>query len=246
MGFTDHARCVVPADWITDVSQCLFEWQTMIGGGLALLAAFLTILVMQQQIRQAEDIEKNRQNARYIALRSTLPHYLSHICAYAKSVAQELARVGRLADNVDGRTCSENFNPPIFEGRLIDQLEKVVEAVPQPTLASLLGAILAEMQILASRSRQLSDPNEMNGMLGIKGMIESYMVQAAKLYVMAESIIPFGRGEDGSLPETLLWETVQTKMTFWNLDEIFYSDIFNTVNRRVESNRSFWPQQNDR
>jgi hypothetical protein len=54
VNFTDHARCMVPANWWSDPSQCLYEWQSLLGGVLAVLAAGATIYFMRKQMQQAE------------------------------------------------------------------------------------------------------------------------------------------------------------------------------------------------
>lgn len=92
MGFVDHATCVVPADWLADVSQCWYEWQTLVGGGLALVAAYFTIRETRRQIAQVETHRKDELKRRHNAARIGMPFAVSEVSAMCNRMAEILCQ----------------------------------------------------------------------------------------------------------------------------------------------------------
>lgn len=90
IGFTDHAQCVVPADWIADISQCWYEWQTLIGGFAAVVAAFFTIRAMNRQSAQVEKHRTDEIKRHHNAARIAMPFAVSKLSAWCQDLANIL------------------------------------------------------------------------------------------------------------------------------------------------------------
>jgi hypothetical protein len=88
--FTDHAQCVVPADWIGDISQCWYEWQTLIGGFAAVVAAIFTIRTMKRQLAQVEKHRTDEIKRSHNAARIAMPFAVSKLSVWCQDLADIL------------------------------------------------------------------------------------------------------------------------------------------------------------
>ena len=70
--------------------EFLDAWQTLIAGGLALVGAISTVLVLRKQIKSHEDEFEHIQLKKALASRSTLPDALSRLCKYTEECIEFL------------------------------------------------------------------------------------------------------------------------------------------------------------
>ena len=71
------STCDIPADWSADFSQCLYEWQALEAGGLAIIAAIIGYFAIRQQIQHSKELERQRLKRVFEARRSTCLLYTS-------------------------------------------------------------------------------------------------------------------------------------------------------------------------
>lgn len=225
-------------------ADCWYDWQTLITGLLAVAVAFITGSLLWLQIRQSKKQEDERRVARFTAARAALPHQLSSICHYAKSVAYELARVRRKYEHITAGHLYAEFVIPMAPDSLIDRLEKAIEAIPHPNIVSLLGEILTEMQVLSSRIFELRDSHAMRSLSGISSLLDDYISQAAKLYVMSEGLFEFSRGSvEADQISKIEWATVKNKLNFWEVNSHDFEKLNLLLDRRILSRPIIWPSQ---
>ncbi len=78
---------------MTDWGAFTNQWQTLISGGLAILAALIGAGFVYYQTRQVRLFELDRLGRRHVAARSTLPLVLSSIMEYARTIGRDLRRL---------------------------------------------------------------------------------------------------------------------------------------------------------
>lgn len=73
------------------LGRWLFDWQTLVGGLLALGAAYLAGRQIQRQIVQAETLHKEEVQRRHNAARSVLPLSLAGVSRFLQAMADSVA-----------------------------------------------------------------------------------------------------------------------------------------------------------
>ncbi|RVU04266.1 hypothetical protein EOE18_12270 [Novosphingobium umbonatum] len=181
INWTDHARCMVAANWWSDPSQCWYEWQSLLGGVLAVLAAGLTILVTRCQMKQAErhkqdelasvreqmeQVENQRLDEirrRHNAARIGMPFAVSEISAMCHSMADKLlGEMQRLDVEAEhGEPDEVAVNPDILKTRRLDEIlfpasvassfREFTETLTNDTDICHISELMSQLQILCAR-----------------------------------------------------------------------------------------------
>lgn len=126
----------------------LKEWQTLLTGLLATIAAVSTVIAIRQQILQAEILARDASLRRNWAARAVIAAPLSKLCA----VESELR--AKLFKEIVGLTVASKFEGEIkwqnLSDREVDLLARCIEDA-EPQAAADLSALLSELQIQQSR-----------------------------------------------------------------------------------------------
>jgi hypothetical protein len=168
----------------------LYKWQTLLSGGLALLAAIVTIVVIVGQIQQTGTIETNRRRRKLRAARATLPMALAAVCDYAEGCVRDLISLMPVDEE---RVVARLPARPELPADIIPTFEKCIEFADEPEASHLIG-LLRRLQIQYSR---LADAGEMReDRLLLRLNIETYIVDGAEVHFRASSLFAFSRETD--------------------------------------------------
>ncbi|WP_157573097.1 hypothetical protein [Novosphingobium sp. AAP83] len=238
MSITDRLQCGIPRDWINDFSQCLFEWQTLVGGILAILAAVIGTLLLHSQIRQSERHETERRGRKFLAARATLPLALSEITGFSRTMIVELISLHNQLTHPS--SMAPVFEPPTIPNGLIAALQAFIEATFDTALVDCVCELINEIQVLVARTESLQREEQL---LGVTQNIEEYVVQSARLHVIAGSLFPFSRGRESSIPSTVPWSDAYSYLSMQHdLYESDFPGVFAILERRSNAWESIWPR----
>jgi hypothetical protein len=202
----------------------LFEWQTLVAGTLAVLAAVVTAWLIKRQITQAHQQEQARLSRQANAARVALPLTLSGISHYAEEAAGALAQL-----TLQARAFAEGDPPLKFESprppsELAPSLERMAGATDDREVVTAIARLLGEIQVLSTRMvfthEQLSDPSG-----AVARESEQYLLQAGAVYALAESLFDFARFESETAPPELDWDRVFAAFKIMRLYPEMYPEL---------------------
>lgn len=104
--------CLDLPHWSQHVGQWLYDWQTLIGGSLALAAAGLTIRAMKRQMAQVETHRTDEIKRKHNAARIGMPFAVSKVSAWCQDLANLLLEEKHLTtfDGIMGLSDEEFIN----------------------------------------------------------------------------------------------------------------------------------------
>jgi len=173
--------------------QALYNWQTLIGVGAALVGAVL----IWRQIKQAERQETERIRRRFVGARAGMPLFLSAVSSYAREVATFLRGIHAPAGQHAFGAPNLAQSAPILPVDISPGLQTLIEVSPDEKLANTLARLLGELQVLNSRITDI--PNLSAYMTGLQLTVEDYMLQVARIYASAANLYDYARGETDTL-----------------------------------------------
>jgi len=162
MGFTDHARCVMPANWMIDVSQCWYEWQTLLGSSLAVVAAWFTIRAMKRQMAQVETHRTDEIKRKHNAARIGMPFAVSKVSAWCQDLANLLLEEKHLTtfDGIMGLPYEEfvnrtlqliNLKPVTLDDSVVLRFRDFTETLVDDVDVKHMIELVSRIQILQAR-----------------------------------------------------------------------------------------------
>lgn len=174
---------MMPTRWV----NFLYNWQTLLGSVLAVIAAAVSIYFLRAQIQVAEKHEQDRRDALHAASRATLPLKLSQVMDYtiecSVALNQELSYQSDL-----GRPTGVEL-PPIPTSA-IDSIERAIQASTNPEVRTVLANIARDIQIFTARAERLqigeSGPNRQRE-------IRERLVDLSRIQSNTESLFAYGR-----------------------------------------------------
>lgn len=215
----------------------LDDWQTLVAGFLALLGAWLTIEKISDQISQADQIEKKRLLREHQAVRATLPLTLSAICEWASDIALDLNRAGiEMAQNGE-RVVGDSFSPPDLPVAHIAEIQQVIRSTDDPTVIKPLCEVIREMQTLWARCGVFKDFQRGIVRVGMLREIDTYIIQAGKIYALAGSLFEYSRGASEAGPQEVTWNLVTQFLMRLRIET---QDRFSAIERKAGLNKAFW------
>ena len=245
IGLSNHCD---PASWkggnTCDALKVLHDWQELVAGLAAIVAAYIGGFYILQQIKVTkEQIELSREQAqegtrrRHAAARAMLPLALAEITQYATSCGQQLKAVHRAAKNqaVPESALTEMKIPPL-PNVAINELKQLVESADE-TLQCAVADMLCEIQILSSRISGLQEPRDPNNVgVTATAYLEDVIINALKVFAYAASLFDYGRRKVDTIPAGEPSSEAQFSAMF-NLG--FFDDSFEpiraTITRRAQS-----------
>lgn len=193
--------CRTPTHWLSNFSQCLWEWQTIVGSILALFAAAGTIIYLKEQILQQEKIEKQKLDRKHLSYRVTLTLTLSQICKVTSEAIETLARLRSLS--LEDRNLSKIDRSSLFSinSQEIKSLQGIIETTENIVLVSLIFRICRDIQVTSARIEVMHIWNN-----DLEETIESL----AEIYTLSESLFPYARKEIDECPTEILSSRVES------------------------------------
>ena len=240
MSNTDLARCDVPSDWISDFSQCLYEWQGLEAAGIAFLVAALTAAFLWHQIGQTERLEQRRLARQHRAKRSLMTHALSTATQFAERSIKALSEARRLLKA--NKRLLGNWTPPVFPSEVVQSLSEFLETSDDEPVNALVGELISQLQVHNARLvSMVSDEDTYR--IGVALNIADYQIQAAKVRQLCGALFPYCRIETDTVPSSLERSEVASHLEFNDAgddDPDFEKrlELFKSVNK------PWWPRQN--
>ena len=205
------------------------DYQTFFGALIALLGALLTVWVLRQQIRQAEDLEENRRERRCLASRSVMPVVLSVMADYANECTSRLVNLHRSVQpgqrvNFPSETIGRLF--PEIPSAPIPVLRSVIEDA-SPPIANTIADLLSHMQVTSARLHGLE--NDLRGRPSFGGLpyrvrqrdIDERLVDVAELHARTVDLFEYARRENDNQPTAISQEKMGNSLRIAGVDNGF-------------------------
>jgi hypothetical protein len=216
--------------WFLGTDERL-QWETLVTGIGAVVAAFFTVRRLREQITQTQKLADDQRQRRARAARATLPLALSQLAQYATSCIKGLYdlrpyfRAVHSANDLAqrGQKCAA-WELPLLSDNVFNSLKECIELIddePAQAIVELIGHI----QIQRSRLEEyisrahLNDPTH----LVLLSNIEHAMCDAAEIHARTSTLFPFSRGyPTGSLAVTheRVYEALSLSGCFNDYDDI--------------------------
>ncbi len=248
--------CHIPSDWIVTFSACLYDWQTLISGLLALLAALLASCLIQKQIRQTEKIHRVEVSRRHAAVRCVLPLALSGISRFlqnlADSIAEEIERLDQAlqADPDDPIVFMSmpraRFDPLEVPADQIAIIRDFVETLMRPGEIKHIAELSAQLQVLQARYNDFDFTQ-----VCLADSLHALLLDVAVVGALNDSIFNYARTVDegefgivGRLANDAAWLLVQRKLHGLVFSrprfDIFVAEAHARIKRFKENDTSPW------
>ena len=250
--------CRLPAHWWIDPSQCWFEWQGLVSGILAVVAAIVSIWFLQRQIAQTDQLHQNELKRRHNAIRSVVPVALAAISEYCAAVCNEIASaIEDRQDNFNvafdahakGKLEKATFDGVNFPSDVIPTLQAFVETLTRPDDVKHMAELLGSLQILQSRFKTFNLKQ-----IAVEHSLHSLLLDVAKVKFLTDSIFNYGRFVDedsfsrieGTKNESL-WDEILGKaqgLVFGRpAPDLFFPKLDELVTARKNSLTSPWNEK---
>jgi hypothetical protein len=216
-----------------ELSNWLYNWQTLIGGGLALLGAVITVLALNRQTQQAT-LRKSR------ALRAMLPNTLSAIDAYAIETIRWLKSVrekaGLLERGQYGNQSIAVMSAPRMDNAAVTFLQDCVEHFDRGPSA-FVAKLLSKQQVHNSRIMDLHDyfvhyPLYEVKQIGLQKNITEFIASAVDLAAYARQLYPYARLETEATPSVPNADVAMQAFYHCHLRPEQDTDAWNTLTNR--------------
>jgi hypothetical protein len=199
----------------------IYDWQTLIAGVLALLAAVATALVIYRQVRVAEEQENRRRNRRLSAARATLPLTLATIMDYTQASAHALLSSYPTSPGLLGASTPLPAHSP-FPAEAIGALERMIEATDDEAVSERLIGMITEAQVIDSRRRRAH---------ATRSDVDVYLLQLAKIAGAAAVLFPYARREDETISDEYPWDEILTQLKILGVDPEIHPEAWGIAQR---------------
>lgn len=214
----------------------LKEYQDLIAGLVALVAAGFTILVINRQIMQAERLAEDNRRRRGYAARSMMPSALSSMSNYAQQCAKIPLHVIENSTVDEGLLIAQpvaNRPPvPLIPAGELSVLRDCIECADE-AIQMQIADLISQLQIQNSRLRGLySEIDDDKEHALTRHYVEELVIDALELYARSSMLFDYARRktEDGS-GEPKLEQMYNAAILFSIRDHVF-PEIHKTLNRR--------------
>lgn len=229
--------CLETPLWLFIAGRWLYDWQTLVGAILAIVAAIIGSILLRSQLLQAERHESERRERSFAANRAVLPLVLSDVTGFSRKIISELASLYYQIKNPTSMALQ--FSTVFVSENTINSLKEFIENTYEKSASDCICEIIREVQILNSRVNDL-DVDQLRASSCHE--ISEYIIQAGRLYLICGIMFPYSRGEVESLPETTDWEPIRSHLAVQhNIHEDDYPDVFAVLQRREAAWQSVWP-----
>ena len=232
--------CLDLPHWSSTLGQWLYEWQTLVAGVLALLAAAVSVYFLRQQIDQSDRHERERLERQHRAVRATLPLTLAGLI---EPLSAMITALHLAAIEVANNGIAKSFSPPPAPGEYVEQLQQVLATTDESTVTEPIAEIIREIQTLWSRVRTLQTEQAQRRAADLTAQIYSWIIQTSQIFVLVESLFEYARGRTQSGPKDASWAQVGTVIMRLQVEA---EALHKLVNDGHSTSPSFWVIKCDR
>ncbi|WP_322885434.1 hypothetical protein U8C32_08565 [Sinorhizobium medicae] len=220
--------------WLGGLSW-INEYQTLLTGIAAVVAAFISVAHIRQQIDQTAQIERDRIEGRKFSARAMLPLALSKICQYAEESGQVVHLLMRHVQ--EEQVVIPNPRPviPTIPEEALTVLRDLVEHSSQSERRYYFKLISA-LQVQNSRLSGILYDIQGHGSL-VPTALNFYALDAAEVYAYASGLYEYARDWDKTVPSGITESEMETAIHlvgFWAEEG---DELFNQARRLFASGR---------
>ncbi|MBY5760931.1 hypothetical protein HFO07_30525 [Rhizobium leguminosarum] len=221
---------VVVSRSVTAVGSLRWIDTTLVTGLAAVGAAFVSIKAVRDQIRQAEQIEADRNRARHDAARAVLPLALSGICQYAIACSAELRTL--MNQCRDNRLPSNAAIPtfPDLPPGAIESLKEFIEYSSEQD-RKFVAALVSKIQVQMARLQGMRSDHP-RGTMVLRANIEDHILDAAEIYGRASALFNFARGDSDEMPTQLNAVDVYPALSAFGIWDMSREGLAERISRR--------------
>ena len=225
-------------DWWIDK---LYEWQTLVAGSLAILAALVGGAFLRGQMAQIERHETERQRQRRAAALAVAPLALDTLLLFESDCAAALRNLhGTAKDQVVSHSVLQAFKPPIFPDDIIQLLQRVVET-GGTDLGNEVATILSELQIQRARLRSIKSGNVYNErLLVLRSNIEQYIIDSAVVHARASHLLSHARSSIVPGTRLMCSDDVTLSLNLFGFDTNNFPRVHSIIASRYRPNRPWY------
>jgi hypothetical protein len=193
---------VVATEWPKEachLTKFIFDWQQLLAGLVALIAAGVGWLAIDRQVKQADRLEQERMGAKRAGARAALPAALDAICDYARECAESLALMFPSSGD-EGLPQGTRWEGRRLPMEMFLDIRALIETLPLRDGAS-FAELLSKIQVQSSRLNSIQ-PSRLPNRVGVivRSNLEQYIVDSADIYARSEAFFPYARGESEDVP----------------------------------------------
>jgi hypothetical protein len=211
------------------------HWQTLIGGALAIAAAFVGGAFVNAQIQLARSQEAERLRRRHAATRATMSLTLSALMEYARLCGRALRILHLSTRRADVRQAEmEAFELPPVPADKLDKLAEIIEA-GRPDVGRAIAQVLNRLQVQDGRLRssraEVLDPHSRTRSVP-KVVLDEYVIDSADLYARCEGLLSYAREESEEIGGEPSAEDLLRALKLMSFYEQAFAPVKATIARR--------------
>jgi hypothetical protein len=218
----------------------LHQWQTLVGGLLAIVAAWLGVSMIKRQIGQADKHEQERNRRRLAAARVVFPLTLSSLCGYATNSAHYvLAILATRRGNSIPRDTSYSLQGPSLPDDAIQGLMAMAEAADEE-VSAIIWRIADRIQVQYARLSEVHSAmgGQRPGSVITADNLEVYLIDAARIYALATSLFSFARPRKQGALKGVDWNDVASALSIMEGGFEISEGVYETLEKIKQSNAS--------
>lgn len=226
-------------DKLSAVILWLHQWQTLVGGLLAIAAAWLGATMIKRQIGQADKHEEERNRRRLAAARVVFPLTLSSLCDYASNSAHYvLAILATRRGNSIPRGTAHTLQSPSLPDDAIQGLMAMAEAADED-VSAIIWRIADRIQVQHARlSGVHSSMTERQNSVRVltADELEVYLIDAARIYVLASSLFSFARPDERTTGTPANWDEIASWLSMLDVRDDAPQTMYKTIEKLKNRN----------
>jgi hypothetical protein len=217
----------------------LYNWQTLIGGIVAIGAAIYAGRYVKKQINISERIEDNRLDRRANAVRAILPLTLTKFIDFAEGCTNTIRRIQGPSFGPPSGVMLPMQAPQIPQ-QAINDLERAIEATRNDLAVEIMTRLAGHSQVLHSIINDLVvEVNARgNALRRVDPNMPSFKIRTARVHAAASTLFSWARGETEA-PEQPTWDHIATSLALLNIDDDATIGLINR-NREINSEPFGW------
>lgn len=197
------AKCNPPN--YPDGNSCLllkwaYDWQQLLGGLLALVAAFIGAHFIRAQTQLADEHERERIRRRHAAARAAFALTLSSVGRYAQQCAVLLTTIHERRTQTPVISSLEllaNLRPPPLHGEIVGEFKEMVEA-SDPSIGRSIADLLSTLQVQVARLETMFERS--TGRITTLQNIEGRIGDLIDLKARSDALFNYARGHSDVPP----------------------------------------------
>ncbi|MCW2361602.1 MULTISPECIES: hypothetical protein [Sphingobium] len=178
-----------PAEWFR---AALYDWQTLITGVLAVVAAIFSIRQVRQQIDQTAQLEVERRARSFSAARARMPAALDKLSGYCEEIGNLMITIWPNAGIRRPLYFSSEITIPKAPESVINDLASLIETTDNEAFAAFLATLISKIQLIDARMR---DSRLLEKISSSKTTVYDRVLDVAELNSFVDTAFAFARHE---------------------------------------------------